>query len=615
MCPAERVTIPRRHLPPAVLCALALMLLPVGVAVAGTPKHGLAALTRAEAVWKRRRPGKPVDLSSLLQRIAAAMPSYQGTDRRAAASLLARPTDGAADPQQDGYTAPEARNSPYCSAHFCVHWVASGADAPNLSSADGSGVPSYVEQVDAVAENVYSVEVGALGWRPPKSDGAIGGGLGKTDIYLKNLGGTGVYGYTAPDPNQLQGHQLYAYLVLDNTFDRTKFPQYSTPLTPLEVTLAHEFNHVLQFNYDALEDTWMFESTAVWAEGKVYPLAYDYLQYLPGWEALTTVPLTKFNGTDPNDRRNVKVYGSAVWNKWLDARYGANVVRDAWADSVHTTPVSFAPGAYDASIRQHGGAGFPDSFDRFAAATAEWQAGNSGFPDGALYADIPRAGTLSVGGPTDRLRLDHTTFRLLGVPGTGLPRVKLVATLPNGTTGAVALVGRHGGGSGATQFSEVAELPRGGTGAVTLTDTATYNRLTAVLVNSDVTEHGYLQSLPDWQFTKDNQLFVAHVTTDFQAPRLRGRSPGPGASASGHATIVVTFSKSMLGIGSRSVELVASNGRRVAVRVRLARGARRLLITPRRALRGGHYRIKLLGTIADADLNHLRATAWSFTVR
>src|SRR5205823_2620737 len=164
-----------------------------------------------------------------------------------------------------GSTVPEAGNSPLCSAHYCVHWVASSADAPPLTDSNGNGVPDWVETVSQTAENVYSVENGALGWRTPKGDGTRGGGSNLTDIYLADVGGSGLYGYSAPDP-QPDGHRLFAYLVLDNDFSKSQFPSYSTPVDPLDVTLAHEYNHVLQFGYDAEEETWMLESTAVWME-------------------------------------------------------------------------------------------------------------------------------------------------------------------------------------------------------------------------------------------------------------------------------------------------------------------------------------------------------------
>ena len=58
--------------------------------------------------------------------------------------------------------------------------------------------------------------------------------------------------------------------MLDNDYDPSQFPGYTDPLAPMQVTAAHEYNHVLQYDYDAFQDTWMFESTATWAEEKVF---------------------------------------------------------------------------------------------------------------------------------------------------------------------------------------------------------------------------------------------------------------------------------------------------------------------------------------------------------
>ena len=132
-----------------------------------------------------------------------------------------------------------------------------------------------------------------------------------------------------------------------------------------------------------------------------------------------------------------------MWNKWLDARYGPNVVRNAWNGSLQTKPPSFAVAAYNRSIRMSGGAGFGDEFDRFAAATAEWQAANSGFPEGSLYPDVVRAsGQLGVNGGGGTVRLNHTTYALVNVPSTSVRRIKLGMTAPPGVDAAVALIGR-----------------------------------------------------------------------------------------------------------------------------------------------------------------------------
>jgi hypothetical protein len=299
-----------------------------------------------------------------------------------------------------------------------------------------------------------------------------------------------------------------SYVVLDDDFARAQFPRDSSPETPLDVTVAHEYNHVLHFTYDSLQDTWMFESTAVWIEGRVYPTALDYLQYLPGWVQLSGRPITTFNGRDPHDRRNIKVYGSAVWNKWLDQRYGQTVVRGAWERSRGTSPPSFAPAAFNASIRARGGRGFSDEFDRFAAGTAEWQARNSGFPDGAHYRDVVRRGSMGLNGGRRVIRLNHTGYALVALPASTSRAVKLTMTAPRGTASAFALVRRVGGLPGGTALQTIRVLPRGGTATIAIPAGSQSSRMTAVLVNSDFHQRGFSQSLDDWRFTKDRQRFV-----------------------------------------------------------------------------------------------------------
>jgi hypothetical protein len=537
------------------------------------------------------------DLTPLLRRLALDLPLLKGAEKARATSLLARPTDGSADPQQNGWSAPEADKSPLCSQHFCVHWVDSGADAPPLAG-NQDGVPTWVETVSATAEHVYSTENANLGWRAPRSDGTRGGGSGLTDIYLSDVGGSGIYGYAAPDP-QPQRNSVFAYLVLDNDFSPSQFPGYASPRDPLDVTLAHEYNHVLQFAYDSQEDTWMLESTAVWMEGKVYEPVHDYLQYLPGWTQLTTQPLTSFNGDNPNDRGNVKVYGSAVWNKWLDERYGQDVVRNAWEDSVQAQ--SFAPRAYDTAIRQHGGGGFSKEFSQFAGATAEWQAANSGFPEGDLYPDVARAGDLEVNGDPGTISMDHTTFEIVNIPVTSAPRIRLAMLAPGGTAAAVALIGRSGGSPGGEAVGVERFLGKGGRGVVTITNPGNLSRLSAVLVNADTKHGAYSRVLGDYRFKRDGRLFYAHASTDFTAPHVKSGTVTP-------TRLTITFSERVLGVSSHSLKVAGVSGR-----VQFKVGSRKATFVPRRALKSGHsYHVKLSSAITDLTLNRLHAVTLPF---
>jgi hypothetical protein len=551
--------------------------------------------------------GPPAEPTPLLRELAVRLPSLHGSERRQAEALLARPTDGDNDPQIDGYTVPEA--TPYCTEHFCFHWVTSTADAPNLTDANANGIPDYVDNAAGVAEDSYSVEVGQLGWRAPKSDGD-----GKTDVYLKQLGGSGIYGYSAPDPEQQlpDDHTLYGYIVIDNDFQLSEFPGYASPTVPLEVTLAHEFNHILQFNYDAIQDTWMLESTAVWMEGMVYPEAFDYLQYLPGWVQLWQLPLTTFS-TDPNDRNNVKVYGSAVWEKFLAARFGPDVVRHAWEVSTSTDPESFAVGAFDSSIRdQIGGSDFPTQFTLFAADSAEWQAQNSGFPEGSHYLDVVRAGSAPVNGNGGTLKLNHTTYALLEVPTTSAARVKLGVSAPPGTDSSIALVGRAGGVPGGTMTPVVTRLPNGGNGSVTI-DPSRFARLTAVLINADSKLNGASALTGDWNYARDNEPYFARVSTDFTAPRVVRVSPRAGSRrVSRKIRVKVTFSEPMRGVTTKSLQLIASNGRVVGASVVFSNGSKVATIKPKRTLsRNRGYKVRVTSAITDTAVNPLARTRTS----
>src|SRR5690349_21772235 len=74
------------------------------------------------------------ELTPALAKLSASYGALDPRDRRAADRLLERPTDGTGDPQGDGYTVPE--HAPYCTPNFCIHWVTSTIDAPDLTDSD-----------------------------------------------------------------------------------------------------------------------------------------------------------------------------------------------------------------------------------------------------------------------------------------------------------------------------------------------------------------------------------------------------------------------------------------------------------------------------------------------
>jgi hypothetical protein len=438
--------------------------------------------------------------------VASAVPSLASPSQKPFIAPKPRPTEARGrptddpDPNRNAYTVPQAPRSPACDANFCVHWVAEGIDAPSLADANGDGVPNFVEQVLRVAEHVHAIENGKLGWREPKSDGHRGGGNGKTDIYLSQIGGE-LFGYAAPDSGQASKdhrtpRRLYGYLVLDNDYSAFEFPG-TMPAHDLEVTLAHEYNHILQFAYDAFQDPWFAESSATWMEDQVYNGINDYLRYVRRWVHRWETPLTT---------TSIKEYGSAVWNEWLAHRYGLSIVRKAWARAIHTRPGGFSVAAYESAIRAAGPSDLGHDFTGFAADVAEWRTGK-GFRESSLYPDMPRQGNLPLdGAPLTRL-LNHTTFELLRVQAHGGRAVAVHLVAPRGIATGLALVGRIGSERRGQTISRLAFGPDGGTMTVRLGDPHRFSRITAVLVNADASADGFSTRRLDWRYLTDQVPF------------------------------------------------------------------------------------------------------------
>jgi hypothetical protein len=422
------------------------------------------------------------------------MPQSRPTEHRS------RPTDSP-DPNRNAYPVPEAKNSPACSRHFCVHWVDQGLDAPNLADKNGDGIPDFVDRVLKVAEHVHEVENEKLGWKEPLSDGRQGGRNGKTDVYLSQIGGE-LFGYAAPDRGQATKEhriprRLHGYLVLDNDYSAFEFPG-TKPLNDLEVTFAHEYNHILQFGYDAYQDPWFAESTATWMEDQVYNNIDDYLRYIRRWVKLWETPLTT---------SSIKMYGTAVWNQWLARRYGESIVRKAWAGAIDAKPGGFSVAAYERAIRAAGPSDFSRDFARFAADLPEWRTGK-GFRESRLFPNVPRQGHLPLNGRPLTRMLNHTTFQLLRVRAGSGRAVVVHLTAPRGTAAGLALVGRLGSEFHGRAVSRLNYKRGGGELTVSLPRPGRFKRITAVVVNADAQARGFSARRLDWLYLTDGLPFA-----------------------------------------------------------------------------------------------------------
>ena len=241
-------------------------------------QRATAALARAKALFggiksgegrnggAGGKSGKNRDATTVMRDLFASLDDLSPADRKVAHGILARPTDGANDPYNDGYLVPSEKK---CKGNFCMHWVTTTEDAPPSQT--------WVNQMLRLMNKVWKKEVKKYGYRPPVSDGNRGGS-GKFDVYLAQIGDAGLYGYCAPERRK-PGYQWLAsgYCVLDNDF--VEFPL--APMDSAKVTAAHEFFHAIQFGYDFGEDVWLLEATATWMEEHVFDEVNDNRQYLP----------------------------------------------------------------------------------------------------------------------------------------------------------------------------------------------------------------------------------------------------------------------------------------------------------------------------------------------
>jgi len=315
------------------------------------------ALARAESLFRpransTRASGTDPHLATLyLRDLAAHLRDLDGAERRRGERLLARPTDGAADPHETGYgVAPEEVRRD-CTEDFCIHWVETTEDAPDVSlDVDGNGIPDWIDTMRAELTTVW-MHFRSSGFRDPKKDlsSANNGGDERLDVYVMNLFPKGMYGYCATDdPNMIAEGSTYpyfdasAYCVLENDY-----AEYAMPGLPsLQVTAAHELFHAVQYAYDAFEDVWFLEGTAVWMEDEIYDDINDHLQYLRASHMATPyVPLDKGDFEE-----QPYPYGSFLFWRFL-SEYpvlggGPSIIREIW-ERADASPLGPHPAGFD----------------------------------------------------------------------------------------------------------------------------------------------------------------------------------------------------------------------------------------------------------------------------
>lgn len=213
--------------------------------------------------------------------------------------------------------------------HFVLHYTTQGDWAVPTLDADGNDVPDFIDAAAESWEEVYTRQVGQLGYPAPKltatSDGAVSN---KFHVYFKDMP---YYGYCVPENveyapvNGFPSGTASAWIVVENDF--YGFPRNDEDVTgfetvrtgALKVTQAHEFMHALQFNINVYQSGWLMESHATWAEDAVYDSINDWHWYINRFFAAPNLPIF-----------SRYVYGSAFYQNWISETYGVDAPRRIW---------------------------------------------------------------------------------------------------------------------------------------------------------------------------------------------------------------------------------------------------------------------------------------------
>jgi hypothetical protein len=425
------MSMPRRLLGCLAVVALAATALLASAPTAAADHHPRpnSVLDRADAVLDGRSDpaSHRLDASVVLRDVFVARPTMDDTEKWRATRLLARPTDRARDPYGDGY---RARSTRLCRGPVCVHYVRTTRDAPRNEA--------WPRTTLRVMNRVWRTQVRRMGFRPPPHDGRHGGD-GRFDVYLKELGSQGLYGYCAPE-YRLPGQRQVAsgYCVLDDDFARRQYGE--RPKVSLRVTAAHEFFHAVQFGYDFTEDPWLLESTATWMEERVADGADDNRRYLAYGQLAR--PGSSLDLFDPTGFHQ---YGNWTFWEYLGTRFGNDVVRAVWrqAGAYDGAPDRYSVAALRRVLARHGGLA-----STFAAYASTGTAPAHFFEEGAAWpASTSRPGLLGSGHRRARtsLRINHLAARTVDVrPAASLRdqrwRLRITVHAPPAKTGPAAQV-------------------------------------------------------------------------------------------------------------------------------------------------------------------------------
>ncbi|MBN1755249.1 hypothetical protein JW877_03445 [bacterium] len=242
----------------------------------------------------------------------------------------------------DILTRPRGLDLVYETEHFKVWYTVVGDSAPDLTDQDPSdSIPDWINRTGEILEYCWDVEITQKGFRPPRPDSSSlvspegVGGDDRLDVYVLNVRyyGAVAFGVTVPEEIIYEDGQRIAtaYMQVENDYAEPAFESYQgRELEALQVTCAHEFCHVIQFNYhistsefeNFQECYWWYEATSVFMEDEVYDNVNDYIQYLAAFLEYPDLALDSYYAGHH--------YGSGIFPIFISEKYDPNLIREIW---------------------------------------------------------------------------------------------------------------------------------------------------------------------------------------------------------------------------------------------------------------------------------------------
>ena len=206
------------------------------------------------------------------------------------------------------------------SEHFKIHYDTSG---------ENEATDIYANEVAAFADQVRNIIVNNMGFLPELNDED-----GVYDIYIQDLGAYN-YGYHVPDiPDDLYNYTPSSYILIDNEYEENEY--YTSGLSTMQLTLAHEFFHAIQLAYrekNAGVDDYFYEMMGTWIEDIIVPEGNDYIYWVDNDDMFDSSTLFFINPESSMTTSNG--YSIALFAHYLNNVYSngdGTIIRQIWEE-------------------------------------------------------------------------------------------------------------------------------------------------------------------------------------------------------------------------------------------------------------------------------------------